>query len=271
MMKKWMPLWVTAALLALFASTPVWSQAIRATLVTLSQTGTDNNVDANVTNSTLAVTQSGAWDEVGINDSGNSITVDGTVTANLAAGTNNIGDVDVLSIAAGNNNIGDVDIASAPSLTIGTFPDNEPINLAQVGGTTVTGGNGASTAGSPRVVLAQDSGLCNPKDVSRVAVAISSSGNNELVALTSGQTIYVCDALLISDGTVAVQFIYGTGTACATGETDMSGPMGTVANLGFAHNFEGRLKTAEANALCIELSGAVAVNGVITYRKLATF
>ena len=102
---------------------------------------------------TVAVTQSGTWDEVGINDSGNSITVDnpqlsvvgggteaaamrvtiasdstgvlsvddnggsltvdGTVTANLAAGTNNIGDVDVLSLPAlpaGTNNIGDVDI-----------------------------------------------------------------------------------------------------------------------------------------------------------------
>jgi hypothetical protein len=62
---------------------------------------------------TVAVTQSGTWDEVGINDSGNSITVDGTVTANLAAGTNNIGDVDILSIAAGDNNIGNVDLASA--------------------------------------------------------------------------------------------------------------------------------------------------------------
>ena len=114
---------------------------------------------------TLAVTQSGTWDEVGINDSGNSITVDnatisvvgtgteataqrvtiatdstgvlsvddngstlsiddgggiitvdGTVTANLAAGTNNIGDVDVLSIAAGDNNIGNVDIVTLPAL-----------------------------------------------------------------------------------------------------------------------------------------------------------
>lgn len=53
-------------------------------------------VVANINNTTLAVTQSGTWDEVGINDSGNSITVDGTVTANLAAGTNNIGDVDAI-------------------------------------------------------------------------------------------------------------------------------------------------------------------------------
>jgi hypothetical protein len=33
-------------------------------------------------------------------------------TASLAAGTNNIGDVDIASIAAGTNNIGDVDVAS---------------------------------------------------------------------------------------------------------------------------------------------------------------
>lgn len=100
------------------------------------------NNDVTVTG-TVAVTQSGTWDEVGINDSGNSITVDnpqlsvvgsgteatamrvtiatdstgvlsvddngssltvdGTVTANLAAGTNNIGDVDVLTLPVAYN------------------------------------------------------------------------------------------------------------------------------------------------------------------------
>lgn len=88
---------------------------------------------------TVAVTQSGTWDEVGINDSGNSITVDyattgsgtstgalrvelptnGTGTVGLNAGTNaigklaansgvDIGDVDVTSISAGTNAIGNV-------------------------------------------------------------------------------------------------------------------------------------------------------------------
>lgn len=36
-----------------------------------------------------------------VSDGGGSLTVDGTVTANLAAGTNNIGDVDVLSVVPG--------------------------------------------------------------------------------------------------------------------------------------------------------------------------
>lgn len=111
---------------------------------------------------TVAVTQSGTWDEVGINDSGNSITVDyattgsgtatgalrvelptnGTgviatvdavtaITNPLPAGTNaigklaansgvDIGDVDITSIAAGDNNIGNVDVVTLPALAAGT-------------------------------------------------------------------------------------------------------------------------------------------------------
>lgn len=66
-----------------------------------------------------------AGNERGVNvTAGNALTVDGsgvtqpvsgTITANLAAGTNNIGDVDVLSIAAGDNNIGNVDIVTVPA------------------------------------------------------------------------------------------------------------------------------------------------------------
>lgn len=53
-----------------------------------------------------------------VDDNGGSLTVDGTITANLAAGTNNIGDVDILSIAAGDNNIGNVDIVTMPNVTL---------------------------------------------------------------------------------------------------------------------------------------------------------
>lgn len=40
-----------------------------------------------------------------------------------------------------------VDIASLPSVTVGTFPDNEPFNIAQVGGTTVLTGGVAGSQG----------------------------------------------------------------------------------------------------------------------------
>jgi hypothetical protein len=58
-----------------------------------------------------------------VDDNGGSLTVDGTVTANLAAGTNNIGDVDVLTIAAGDNNIGNVDIVTVPADPFGANAD----------------------------------------------------------------------------------------------------------------------------------------------------
>ena len=93
----------------------------------------DNGASLTIDNAQLSVVGGGteaaamrvtiANDSTGVlsvDDNGGSLTVDGTVTANLAAGTNNIGDVDVLSIAAGDNNIGNVDIVTVPALIAST-------------------------------------------------------------------------------------------------------------------------------------------------------
>lgn len=55
---------------------------------------------------------------VSIDDNGGSLTVDGTITANLAAGTNNIGDVDVLTVPAPLNVTGGGTEASALRVTL---------------------------------------------------------------------------------------------------------------------------------------------------------
>jgi hypothetical protein len=87
----------------------------------LSTTGT--GTEASALRVTIATDSTGV---LSVDDNGASLTVDGTVTANLAAGTNNIGDVDVLSIAAGDNNIGNVDIVTMPNVTNGgTFAVQE--------------------------------------------------------------------------------------------------------------------------------------------------
>lgn len=72
----------------------------------------NHRVSVSVANATIAVTQSGAWSV--------------SLSASLPAGTNNIGDVDVLSLPAlpaGNNNIGDVDVATVPSDPFGANAD----------------------------------------------------------------------------------------------------------------------------------------------------
>jgi len=51
-------------------------------------------------------------------DATNGLDVDVTRLPALAAGTNNIGDVDILTIAAGDNNIGNVDIVTMPNVTL---------------------------------------------------------------------------------------------------------------------------------------------------------
>lgn len=80
--------------------------------------------------------------------------VSGTVTANQG-GAWSITNTAFGLTQTGSNN--DVDVLSLPGVTIATFPDNEPVNVAQFGGAAVATGTGASGAGIPRVTVANDS------------------------------------------------------------------------------------------------------------------
>lgn len=153
--------------------------------------------------------------------------ISGTVTANAGSGTFTVGG----------------------TVNIGTFPDNEPINVAQIGGVAV----------SKPCARARSS----------VAVNVSASGSTELVGLTGGQTIYVCGYVLVANGTVDVKVVYGTGANCVTGSTDLTGAMPWVVNSGVAAALDDGawFETAVSNALCLNLSAAVAVRGHVRYVK----
>jgi len=132
---------------------------------------------------------------VNIQDGGNTITVDGTVTANLAAGTNNIGDVDVLtlpSIPAGTNNIGDVDIITMPNIVIGSgtvTTVSTVTNLSQLGGTAISMNTGVRDAGTQRVTIATND-----------AVPVTDNGSSLTVDAPVGTPVYV----RLSDGAAAI-------------------------------------------------------------------
>lgn len=111
----------------------------------------------------------------------NDVTVTGTVTANLAAGTNNIGDVDVLSLpalAAGTNNIGDVDVLTLPALVAGTA------NIGDVDVLTIAAGDNnignVDIVTMPNVTLA--AGTNTNEVVGDVAHDAAVAGNPVLVA-----------------------------------------------------------------------------------------
>lgn len=90
--------------------------------------------------------------------SGNEMQVD--IVAALPAGTNNIGDVDVLSLpalAAGTNNIGDVDVLSLPATPAGTNMVGYITPAAASGSTNATS-SGASTAYAASLVVKASAG-----------------------------------------------------------------------------------------------------------------
>jgi hypothetical protein len=218
--------------------------AIATSLAALDNAVSGNELQVDVlTMPTVAVTQSGAWDEVGINDSGNSITVDyattgsgnatgalrvelanngtgviatvGAVTAisnALPAGTNNIGDVDVLTLPAlpaGNNNIGDVDVAS---VVPGTAAPN--LGKAEDGGHT-TGDVGVMSLAVRRdadTTFVDTDGDYAPLQVN-AAGALKVTGGG-------GGTEYVEDVAAAADPTGNVQILVRADTPAATVTTN---------------------------------------------------
>ncbi len=101
----------------------------------------------------------------------------------------------------------------------------------------------------------------------------ATSGSTQLVALTASQIIYICGYTITSNSAtgVDVKFVYGTGTNCATGPTDMTPPytLDTDLMAGMVSNrvYGNALKTAASNALCLNASAAVTVRAEVQYTK----
>ena len=149
-----------------------------------------------------------------------------------------------------------VTLAAVAWLAFGVTKDlsaQQPVNVSQVGGAT------------PIVARCDD-----PAKVTTVAISTAASGSTQLVALAANQIVYACGYNFIAEGTVNVKFIYGTGAACVTGATDLTGAYPLVANSGIAVPNTGvgvQFKGAVSNAVCINLSGAIGVRGLFTYVK----
>jgi hypothetical protein len=89
----------------------------------------------------------------------------------------------------------------------------------------------------------------------------------ELVALTSGRTIYVCGFHIVASGTTTVTLKYGTGSNCGTGTQVITDGYDLTAQTGLVDRsaFWQGMKTASANALCVTNSAAVKITGGVYY------
>jgi hypothetical protein len=96
----------------------------------------------------------------------------------------------------------------------------------------------------------------------------STNGSTELVALSAGRKVYVCSlALWAGASATNVGLVYGTGSACATGETALTPMFRLAANTGLvipAATWNG-LQAPAGKALCLKTSAGNAVQGLVTY------
>lgn len=98
------------------------------------------------------------------------------------------------------------------------------------------------------------------------AVVSIANTTGEIVALTAGKKVYVCGFLLGNATAGTFKFIDGTGTACATSPSDMSGAL-SLADKATVPMPPGRgtlFRTRSARALC-GTAGTGTVTGVLAY------
>ena len=104
---------------------------------------------------------------------------------------------------------------------------------------------------------------------SSALIVVSTATTSQIIALASGKSIYVCALAINGGGTTTAKLVYGTGTNCATGQTNLtpafSLALATTVSLGGGMGYV--TKTPSGNALCVTNSAAVAANVLVAYTQ----
>lgn len=108
-----------------------------------------------------------------------------------------------------------------------------------------------------------------PQTQASIPITVSTATTTQLVAAITGKSIYVTSATIVAAGTGNIQFVYGTGTNCATNQGNVTGNFQLTAQTGFATGDGTGIVwvVPQGNALCITTSAAVAMPGVLAYAQ----
>ena len=145
----------------------------------------------------------------------NDVTVTGTVTANLAAGTNNIGDVDVLTVPAPLSTTGGGTEATALRVTIAT--DSTGVLSVDDNGSTLSIDDGAGS-------ITVDNGGTFAVQVSSISAGDNNIGNVDIVTMPATVT----EDAPSSGGETAI-LIAGVRNDAAASKTSLDGDFGNIA------------------------------------------
>ena len=108
-----------------------------------------------------------------------------------------------------------------------------------------------------------------PATMASVAITVSSSTTTSLVAPITGKAIYVTAVDVIASGTGDIQFVYGTGATCGTGQNALTGNYPLTAQVGFTKGTGvGALWVIPSgNRLCVITDAAITYAGSLAYAQ----
>lgn len=92
-------------------------------------------------------------------------------------------------------------------------------------------------------------------------VSVSAAATTQLVSLFTGKSVRVCAFTITESSAGSAKFVYGTGSNCGTGTTDLTAAMllPTNGSISLASGGGSLFRAPESNALCL-----TAVTGNIT-------
>lgn len=102
-----------------------------------------------------------------------------------------------------------------------------------------------------------------------VPISVAAATTTQLLALVTGSRIYITSYDFMAAGTNAVKLVYGTGSNCGTGTTDLTGAYPLIAQAGISkgNGLGAILFLPVSNALCITTSGTGQVSGSVSYAQ----
>lgn len=112
-------------------------------------------------------------------------------------------------------------------------------------------------------------GNCSPgiQAAQSAAISVASATTTEIIPLVANQTIYLTSWDVMAAGTNNVTLVYGTGTACATGQVALTGAYPLIAQAGISkgNGLGIVLSVPKGNALCVTTSGGGQLSGSVSY------
>ncbi len=100
-------------------------------------------------------------------------------------------------------------------------------------------------------------------------ISVAAATTTEVIPLVAGKQIYITSFDMMASNTNNVKLVYGTGVACGTGTTDLTGAYPLIAQAGISkgNGIGVILFVPASNALCLTASGSSLVAGSVSYAQ----